>query len=73
MLKNNDYKFFNKAKTISTLSDYEKIHIGCVAVYKGQIIGVGYNCNKTHPMQKYYNTEYSLTICCQNFMLKLVV
>jgi deoxycytidylate deaminase len=55
MLVNSDYRYFEKAKNIADISDYPKIHIGCVAVYQGQIIGLGCNCNKTHPMQKYYN------------------
>lgn len=37
------------------ISDYKKVHIGCVAIYHGSIIGIGCNTNKTHPMQKYYN------------------
>lgn len=55
MFRNIDYKYFTKAKQVATISDYSKIHIGCVAVYQGQIIGVGFNCNKTHPTQHYYN------------------
>ena len=54
-LNNNDYRFFKKARKVALVSDYEKIHVGCVAVYQGQIIGIGCNCNKTHPMQKVYN------------------
>lgn len=50
-----DIKYFEKAKNIALISDYDKIHIGCVAVYHGNIIGIGCNTNKTHPMQKYYN------------------
>lgn len=50
-----DYKFFNKARQVALASDYRKVHIGCVAVYQGNIIGVGCNCNKTHPTQKFYN------------------
>ena len=46
---------FNRAKEISYLSDYKRIHIGCVAVYKNQILAVGYNTNKTHPLQMKYN------------------
>lgn len=37
------------------MSDKKRIHIGCVAVYKNQIISIGYNTNKTHPIQKKYN------------------
>ena len=55
MFSNSDYKYFNKAHQIATISDYKKQHVGCVAVYQGQVIGLGCNCNKTHPTQKYYN------------------
>lgn len=55
MIKKADYKYFAKAKQAATFSDYNRIHIGCVAVYQRNIIGIGYNCNKTHPIQKYYN------------------
>lgn len=37
------------------MSDFNKIHIGCVAVYKNQVLAVGYNTNKTHPLQKKFN------------------
>ena len=55
MIRKNDYKYFDKARLAASISDYHKIHIGCVAVYQGQVIGIGCNCNKTHPMQKAYN------------------
>lgn len=55
MLNKIDYKYFNKARQTALISDYHKIHIGCVAVCQGQVIGLGCNCNKTHPTQKYYN------------------
>ena len=65
MLRNVDYRYFNKACQIADISDYNKIHIGCVAVYHGQVIGLGCNTNKTHPAQKFYNkyrnsSEYML-------------
>lgn len=50
-----DYKYFDKARQAGMVSDYYKTHIGCVAVYQGMIIGIGCNCNKTHPTQKFYN------------------
>ena len=50
-----DMKFFKKARKVALLSDYKKVHIGCVAVYQGQIIGIGCNLEKTHPMQAHYN------------------
>ena len=51
----NDYKMFSKARDAALFSDYKKPHIGCVAVYQNSIIGIGWNSNKTHPMQDYYN------------------
>lgn len=50
-----DYRYFSKARNAATSSDFIKIHVGCVAVYQGSVIGIGYNTNKTHPKQKYYN------------------
>lgn len=55
MLHNSDYRYFDKAKKAAAISDFNKIQIGCVAVYQGNIIGVGCNLNKTHPIQKFYN------------------
>lgn len=55
LFRNVDYRYFHKARQVATISDYDKVHIGCVAVYQGQIIGLGCNCNKTHPAQKFYN------------------
>lgn len=55
MLRNSDYRYFERAKQIAMVSDFPKIHVGCVAVYKGSIIGIGCNTNKTHPTQRYYN------------------
>lgn len=50
-----DYRYFNKARDAAMLSDYAKIHVGCIAVYHSSIIGIGCNLNKTHPTQQYYN------------------
>lgn len=55
MLSNVDNKYFLRAREVALNSDYHKIHVGCVAVYHGQVIAVGCNANKTHPTQKYYN------------------
>ena len=55
MFHKTDYKYFSKARQAACISDYRKTHIGCVAVYQGQVIGIGCNCNKTHPAQKFYN------------------
>lgn len=50
-----DYKYFNKAAQTALVSDFHKVHIGCIAVYQNSIIGIGCNCNKTHPIQKKYD------------------
>lgn len=50
-----NYRYFEKARQVAMISDYSKTHVGCIAVYHGNIIGIGCNCNKTHPIQKYYN------------------
>lgn len=55
MLRSVDYRYFEKARHVASLSDFHKFHIGCIAIYQGQVIGVGFNCNKTHPIQKFYN------------------
>lgn len=55
MFRKTDYRYFGKARIAASISDYRKIHIGCIAVYQGQIIGIGCNCNKTHPAQNFYN------------------
>lgn len=74
MIYNTDYKYFDKARQVALISDFHKTHIGCVAVYQGNVIGIGCNCNKTHPMQKSItNIEKNLMGCYQNFMRKSVV
>lgn len=55
MISSTDYRYFKKARQVALISDYQKVHIGCVAVYQGNIISIACNTNKTHPMQKYYN------------------
>ena len=41
MLSKSDYRYFEKAKKIACVSDFYKVHIGCVAVYQNNIIGIG--------------------------------
>lgn len=54
-MNNKDMYYFNKAKEASELSDFNKIHIGAIAVYKNVMIAKGYNVTKTNPIQKIYN------------------
>lgn len=60
MLHKIDYRYFEKARQVASISDYNKTHVGCVAVYQGQVIGLGCNCNKTHPTQKKYDRYRNL-------------
>lgn len=55
MITDIDMRYFSKASQIASMSDFARTHVGCVAVYRGRIIGIGCNTNKTHPDQKYYN------------------
>lgn len=55
-LNKRDLYYFKKAYEISKLSNFPRIHIGCIAVYKKNIIGMGYNSRKTSPIQSKYNT-----------------
>ena len=48
-------RYFNLAKRASTFSDYDKIKIGAVLVYKNKVISIGWNTHKSNPIQKKYN------------------
>lgn len=54
-MKKRDYRFFEFARRQAEQSDFEHIHIGAVAVYKGHIIGQGCNSSKSDPKQKRAN------------------
>ena len=55
-LNKKDYRFFEMARKEALNSDYDRIHIGCVLVYKGHVIGQGSNGEKTDTVQKKYNS-----------------
>ena len=48
--------YFKAARAIGELSDFPRVKIGCVAVYKHKIISSGCNSTKTNPAQKRLNT-----------------
>ncbi len=50
--------YFEKAKQLALMSNYPRIHIGSVIVYKNRIIGMGINSTKTKPIQYRYNQKY---------------
>ena len=70
MLTKTDYKYLQKARAAASVSDFPKIHVGCVAVYQGSIIGMGCNYNKTHPRQKIYN-RYRIDGRSDSFLPKI--
>jgi deoxycytidylate deaminase len=47
--------YFKAAKAVSELSDFQRVNIGCVAVYSHRVISSGANSTKTNPLQKKYN------------------
>lgn len=54
-MKRRDLYYYKKARNISKLSMFPRVKIGCIAVYKKNIIGVGFNSQKTNPLQAKYN------------------
>ncbi len=55
-LSKKNYKFFEMARKEATNSDYRNVHVGCVIVYKGHVIGQGFNRDKSDTVQKKYNS-----------------
>ena len=53
-----DERFISIAREVSNLSDYRKVKIGAVIVLKREIISVGYNKHKSHPIMKVFNKKY---------------
>lgn len=54
-----DYHFFDLAEKVSKTSDYGKrIKIGAVITDKSEVISVGSNRRKSHPLQKMLNKKY---------------
>ena len=47
--------YFSAAKAMAQLSDFPKVLVGSVAVYKHHIISSGHNSIRTEPLQKKYN------------------
>jgi deoxycytidylate deaminase len=50
-----DKRIINVAAGLAALSTHPKAHIGAVLVVGRDIISVGVNGRKSHPLQKYYN------------------
>lgn len=48
-------RYFRIAKEVSKLSDVDRINIGSVIISHNNIVGVGCNSKKTHPLQRRLN------------------
>lgn len=48
-------RFFDKAAEVAASSEFDKYHLGCVAVLKNKIIASASNKLKTHPLQAHYD------------------
>lgn len=55
-----DEVYFQCAKNVSLNSDFNRVKIGTVVVYKNEIISEGYNTYKTHPIQMKYDKYRTL-------------
>lgn len=62
MITKRNLKFFKKAKSMTELSDFNHVHLGCVMVFKNKIISTGYNTYKTHPIQKKYQCDREFSV-----------
>lgn len=71
MLSKSDYRYFSKAHQSALVSDFDKTHVGCIAVYQGNIIAIGCNTHKTHPRQQYYNRFREVNCASHNCLPKM--
>lgn len=55
-------KFFIMAKNASMNSNFRQHHLGAIAVYKNNVLAIGFNSCKTSPIQKKYNKERNYSI-----------
>lgn len=57
MIHEYDIRMMKFAREVSKLSDFKQTSIGAVITYKRkEILSVGFNSNKTNPIQKKFNT-----------------
>lgn len=50
-------RHFNIAKQASIYSNVKRARVGSVFIYKNKILSIGWNSNKTAPIQAYWNKE----------------
>ena len=50
------------------MSDFSKrVHVGCIAVLGNKILSIGFNTERTHPLQKKYNAYRDMN--CDKFII----
>lgn len=54
-LTKKDLAYFNMAKEVSTMSNFPRVHMGCVVTDGHRVISSGFNSTKTNPLQKQLN------------------
>ena len=57
MISKRAYKFLNLASAASILSDVKRYQLGAVITKGTDVLAVGFNQEKSHPLQKKYNRE----------------
>ena len=63
-------RYFNLAEAASHTSTYNRIHIGAVIVKGNNVMSVGMNQNKSHPIQSEYNIhrEFHIDDSCKHHL-----
>lgn len=62
MFTNLELKYFKIAEEVSETSEFPRVKIGSIIVKKKEILSVGINQEKTHPMQMRYNKFNSYNV-----------
>ena len=65
-MTNKEKRYFNIAREISFLGDFDRVHIGAIVVEGNRIISTGYNSNKTSPLQQKYNRYRNFVDGCRS-------
>lgn len=56
--------YLSLAKNACQYSDFMKARLGAVLIYKGKVMSVGWNSNKTSPLQKDLNRLRNFPVDC---------
>lgn len=56
--------YLNLARNACYYSDFMKTRLGAVLIYKGKVMSIGWNSNKTSPLQKNLNRFRDIPVDC---------